>query len=78
MLMRFRRFRNETGHQLFGSHKMMTPREGEHLVVKKGFGGNANTPLDTILRNMGVATRVVSGVTTCVCVSTTRARRGRA
>jgi nicotinamidase-related amidase len=57
---------------------MMTPREGEHLVVKKGFGGDANTPLDTILRNMGVATRVVSGVTTCVCVSTTRARRGRA
>jgi ureidoacrylate peracid hydrolase len=49
----------------------LTPREGEHLVVKKGFGGFANTPLDTILRNMGVTTCVVSGVTTCVCVSTT-------
>lgn len=47
------------------------PREGEHLVVKKGFDGFANTPLDTILRNMDVNTCVVTGVTTCVCVSTT-------
>ena len=38
---------------------------------KKGFGGFSNTPLDTILRNMGVTTCVVSGVTTYVCVSTT-------
>ncbi|MFL5265692.1 MAG: cysteine hydrolase [Stellaceae bacterium] len=46
--------------------------ESEHLVVKKGFGGFApSTPLDTILRNMGVTTYVVTGVTTCVCVSTT-------
>jgi len=49
----------------------LKPRPGEHLVVKKGFGGFSNTPLDTILRNMGVNTCVVSGVTTCVCVSTT-------
>jgi ureidoacrylate peracid hydrolase len=49
----------------------LTPREGEHLVVKKGFGGFSNTPLDTILRNMDVNTCVVAGVTTCVCVSTT-------
>jgi ureidoacrylate peracid hydrolase len=49
----------------------LKPREGEHLVVKKGFGGFSNTPLDTILRNLGVTTCVVSGVTTCVCVSTT-------
>ena len=49
----------------------LKPREGEHLVVKKGFGGFSNTPLDTILRNMGVATCVVAGVTTCVCVSNT-------
>jgi ureidoacrylate peracid hydrolase len=46
-------------------------QEGEHLVVKKGFGGFSNTPLDTVLRNMGVTTCVVSGVSTCVCVSTT-------
>jgi ureidoacrylate peracid hydrolase len=49
----------------------LMPREGEHLIAKKGFGGFSNTPLDTILRNLGVTTCVVSGVTTCVCVSTT-------
>lgn len=49
----------------------LKPLEGEHLVVKKGFGGFSNTPLDTILRNMGVTTCVVSGVTTCICVSAT-------
>ena len=49
----------------------LTPRKGEHLVVKKGFGGFANTQLDTILRNMEVNTCIVSGVTTCVCVSNT-------
>jgi nicotinamidase-related amidase len=49
----------------------LKPVEGEHLVIKKGFGGFANTPLDTILRNLGVTTCIVSGVTTCVCVSTT-------
>jgi nicotinamidase-related amidase len=49
----------------------LKPQEDEHLIGKKGFGGFSNTPLDTILRNMGVTTCVVSGVTTCVCVSTT-------
>jgi len=49
----------------------LKPQEGEYLVVKKGFGGFSNTPLDTILRNMGVTTCVACGVTTCVCVSTT-------
>jgi len=42
----------------------LQPRAGEHLVIKKGFGGFANTPLDTILRTMGVTTCVVAGVTT--------------
>jgi len=49
----------------------LKPQEGEHLVVKRGFGGFSNAPLDTVLRNLGVTTCVVSGVTTCVCVSTT-------
>jgi ureidoacrylate peracid hydrolase len=49
----------------------LKPQGGEHLVVKKGFGGFSNTPLDTVLRNMGVTTCIVSGVTTCVCVSST-------
>src|SRR5947208_3622955 len=42
----------------------LKPQKGEHLVVKKGFGGFSNTPLDTVLRNMGVSTSLVSGVTT--------------
>jgi nicotinamidase-related amidase len=49
----------------------LKPKDSEHLIVKKGFGGFSNTPLDTVLRNMGVTTCVVCGVTTCVCVSTT-------
>jgi nicotinamidase-related amidase len=49
----------------------LTPLEHEHVVVKKGYGGFSNTPLDTILRNKGVTTCVVAGVTTGVCVSTT-------
>ncbi len=49
----------------------LKPKDGEHLVVKKGFGGFSNTPLDTILRNMNVTTCVVCGITTCICVSTT-------
>jgi ureidoacrylate peracid hydrolase len=49
----------------------LKPRPDEHLVIKKGYGGFSNTPLDTILRNLGVTTCVVTGVSTCVCVSTT-------
>src|ERR1700742_1165212 len=49
----------------------LEPREAEHVVAKKGFGGFANTALDTILRNMDVTPCVVTGVTTCVCVSNT-------
>jgi nicotinamidase-related amidase len=47
------------------------PLDGEHLVVKKGFGGFSNTSLNTVLRNMGVTTCVVAGVMTSVCVSST-------
>jgi nicotinamidase-related amidase len=49
----------------------LKPHEGEHVVVKKSFGGFYETPLDTILRNAEVNTCVVAGVTTCVCVSNT-------
>jgi nicotinamidase-related amidase len=49
----------------------LKPRADEPVIVKKGFGGFANTSLDTTLRNLGVTTCVVCGVTTCVCVSTT-------
>jgi ureidoacrylate peracid hydrolase len=50
---------------------VLKPQPGEHLIIKKGFGGFANTPLDTILRNRGVTTCVVAGVMTSVCVSST-------
>jgi len=33
--------------------EQLKPYDGEHLIVKKGFGGFANTALDTTLRNMG-------------------------
>jgi ureidoacrylate peracid hydrolase len=49
----------------------LKPRVGEALIVKKGFGGFSNTPLDNTLRNLGVTTCVIAGVTTCVCVSST-------
>ncbi len=49
----------------------LTPRDGEHVVVKKGYDGFSNTPLDTILRNFGVDTCIVTGVTTSTCVSST-------
>src|SRR5436189_6422308 len=47
----------------------LQPRTGEQPVIKKGFGGFSNTPLDTILRAMGVTTCVAAGATACVCVS---------
>jgi nicotinamidase-related amidase len=31
----------------------LKPRQDEHLIAKKGFGGFANTQLDTVLRNLG-------------------------
>jgi nicotinamidase-related amidase len=40
-------------------------------VLRADYSDAAYTPLDTILRNLGVDTCVVAGVTTCVCVSTT-------
>jgi len=49
----------------------LKPCQDEHLVAKKGFGSFANTQLDTVLRNLGVTTCVVTGVTTCDCVSNT-------
>ena len=49
----------------------LKPHDGEHIVIKKGYGGFSNTPLDTIFRYLGVTTCVVAGATTTVCVSTT-------
>ena len=48
----------------------LKPHDGAHIVIKKGYGGFSNTPLDTIFRHLGVTTCVVAGVTTTVCIST--------
>jgi ureidoacrylate peracid hydrolase len=39
----------------------LKPQDREHIVVKKGYGGFSNTPLDTILRHLGITTCVVAG-----------------
>ena len=49
----------------------LKPLEDERIVIKKGYGGFSNTPLDTMLSYSGVSTCVIAGVTTTVCVSTT-------
>ena len=49
----------------------LTPEEGDHVVVKTGYGGFYNTPLASMLRNLKVGTCVITGVGTPVCVSTT-------
>lgn len=49
----------------------LTPEEGGYLVVKKAYGGFHNTPLEPLLRNLGIDTCVMAGVGTSVCVSTT-------
>jgi ureidoacrylate peracid hydrolase len=49
----------------------LTPRRGEYVVVKKGYGGFANPALNTILRFRGVTTCAVAGVTTAIYVSST-------
>ena len=49
----------------------LTPEKGDYVVVKKGYGGFYNTPLEPMLRNLGVDTCAITGVNTPVCVSTT-------
>jgi nicotinamidase-related amidase len=48
---------SESGNRSFitegswGAVKELKPHEGEHVIVKRGYDGFANTTLDTILRN---------------------------
>ena len=49
----------------------LKPQEGDLVIIKKGYGGFHNTPLETILRNLDIDTCVLTGVGTPVCVSTT-------
>lgn len=60
--------RGEYGHDLVAE---MQPRSGEVVIDKPGYSAFHQTDLDQILRNQGIQTLVVCGVTTEVCVHTT-------
>jgi len=60
--------RGEPGHDIVDELK---PAAGEPVVDKPGKGAFYATDLDAVLRGLGVASLVVAGVTTEVCVHTT-------
>ena len=49
----------------------LTPHETDHMVMKKAYGAFFQTPLDRILRNLGIKILVMTGVATNYCVETT-------
>lgn len=49
-------------------HPRVTPQPGDHLVMKKGPSGFFNTPLDGVLRELGVDTILLAGASTSGCV----------
>jgi biuret amidohydrolase len=60
--------RGERGHDIVDE---LAPQAGEPVIDKPGKGAFFATDLETILRSRGIATLVVCGVTTEVCVHTT-------
>ncbi len=60
--------RGEPGHAIIAE---LAPAVGEVVLDKPGKGAFCETDLGLILRNRGITTLLVAGVTTEVCVSTT-------
>src|SRR5215467_10623482 len=60
--------RGEPGHDIIAA---LYPQAGEPVIDKPGKGAFYQTDLDLMLRNRGVYTLLVCGVTTEVCVNTT-------
>ena len=60
--------RGEAGHDIIAA---LSPIAGEPVIDKPGKGAFYMTDLDLMLRNRGIDTLLVCGVTTEVCVNTT-------
>jgi nicotinamidase-related amidase len=60
--------RGEPGHDIIAE---LCPQAGEPVIDKPGKGAFYQTDLDLMLRNRGIDTLLVCGVTTEVCVNTT-------
>lgn len=60
--------RGEYGHDFIDA---LTPAPGEHVVDKPGYGAFYRTDLAALLETRGIATLLLCGVTTEVCVHST-------
>lgn len=60
--------RGERGHEIVDE---LAPAEGELIIDKSGKGAFYRTPLDALLQERRIASLVLTGVTTHVCVHTT-------